>query len=252
MTVITPPGRRIASNHAKQVFAELDRRTNAIFQDVMAWRGWRLITDPQTPRHRILALAREILHAVDMYQCHTTEAGFHMLGRLPKNEVKLIQRLCGHKALEAEHGIWAREDRGRLGSAEPVRHASPATFAVAAVWWRMAEIEEPMGYLGAEYLFEQLTALVTKAALPIIDGRALPAEGLRFVIEHATEDAKHASFIRHLILDVVTRYPDSADAMFRCFDYFHAVYPLPVWEEAYERAARDAEAPAALPQRRAG
>jgi hypothetical protein len=24
--------------------------------------------------------------------------------------------------------------------------------------------------------------------------------------------------------------------MFRCFDYFHHVYPLPVWDEAFERA----------------
>jgi pyrroloquinoline quinone (PQQ) biosynthesis protein C len=116
---------------------------------------------------------------------------------------------------------------------------SPATFAVAAVWWRMAQVEDPLGYLGAEYLFEQLTALVTQAALPIIQGRALPRDGLRFVIEHATEDVKHATFIKHLILDVATRYPDSAQAMLRCFDYFHAVYPLPVWDEAFERAMND-------------
>ena len=100
----------------------------------------------------------------------------------------------------------------------------------------MAQVEEPLGYLGAEYLFEQLTALVTQAALPVIEGRDLPRDGLRFVIEHATEDVKHATFIKHLILDVVTRYPHSAPAMLRCFDYFHAVYPLPVWDEAYVRA----------------
>ena len=29
---------------------------------------------------------------------------------------------------------------------------------------------------------------------------------------------------------------ESVAAMNRCFDYFNAVYPLPVWEEAYERA----------------
>jgi hypothetical protein len=85
-------------------------------------------------------------------------------------------------------------------------------------------------------LFEKLTAPVTGAALKFIEARKLEHAGLRFVVEHATEDAKHAAFLKHLILDVVTRYPQSASAMLRCFDYFAAVYPLPVWDEAYTRA----------------
>ncbi len=229
------------SPEAYATFEELDRRVSDIFSQVQAWRGWRLISDPASPRDRIMALVREIFRSVVWYQSHTTEAGFHMFGRLPKHEVRLIQALCSHKAEEAEHGVWAREDHAKIGglAREAALPASPATFAVAAVWWRMAEVEEPLGYLGAEYLFEQLTALVTQAALPVIEGRDLPRDGLRFVIEHATEDAKHAAFLKHLILDVVTRYPESRAAMLRCFDYFHAVYPLPVWDEAYERAMKD-------------
>jgi hypothetical protein len=79
----------------------------------------------------------------------------------------------------------------------------------------VAQVEDPPGYLGPECLFEQLTALITQAALPIIQSRSLPRDGLRFVIEHAAEDEKHATFIKHLILDVVTRYPDRATAMLR-------------------------------------
>jgi hypothetical protein len=160
-----------------------------------------------------------------------------MFGRLPKSEVRLIQALCCHKAEEAEHGIWAAEDHRKLGgSAQTQAKPSPATFAVASVWWRMAETEEPLGYLGAEYLFEELTALVTGALLPLIEARDLPRDGFRFIIKHASEDAKHALFLKHLILDIVTRYPDSAQAMYRCFDYFNQVYPIPVWDEAFERA----------------
>lgn len=224
------------SDHAIATFEELDRRVSAIFEEVKAWRGWKAISDPATPREQIVATIREIFRSVVWYQAHTTEAGFHMFGRFPKHEVKLIQAVCSHKAEEAEHGVWAREDHAKLGGAEVSEPPSPATFVVAAVWWRMAAQEEPLGYLGAEYLFEQLTALVTQAALPIIKGKNLPRDGLRFIIEHATEDVKHATFFKHLILDVATRYPASTDAMFRCFDYFHAVYPLQVWDEAYERA----------------
>ncbi|MET3614946.1 hypothetical protein ABID16_003289 [Rhizobium aquaticum] len=226
------------TEEAYLVFEELDTRVTRIFEDVKAWRGWRLISAGNTPKQEIMALVREIFRSVVWYQAHTTEAGFHMFGRLPKKDVRLIQQLSSHKAEEAEHGVWAQEDHAKSGGSATDRSIppSPATFAVAAVWWRMAQVEEPLGYLGAEYLFEQLTALVTQAALPIIEGRDLPRESLRFVIEHATEDAKHAVFLKHLILDVVTRYPGSGDAMLRCFDYFHAVYPLPVWDEAYERA----------------
>ncbi|WFU07442.1 iron-containing redox enzyme family protein (plasmid) [Rhizobium sp. CB3171] len=229
------------SEEARELFQALDRRVAAIFEEVQKWRGWTLISSSDTPKPQILALVREIFRSVVWYQSHTTEAGFHMFGRLPKHDVKLIQALCCHKAEEAEHGVWAREDHGKVGGSDrdALLPPSPATFAVAAVWWRMAMIENPLGYLGAEYLFEQLTALVTQAALPVIERRDLPREGLRFVIEHATEDAKHAVFLKHLILDVVTRYPASGEAMLRCFDYFHAVYPLPVWDEAFERAARD-------------
>jgi hypothetical protein len=244
---IAVPRSATYSDLAHQTFAELDRRVTTIFAEVRVWRGWCAINDPATPKADILALVREIFRAVSWYQSHTTEAGFHMFGRLPKHDVKLIQALCGHKAEEAEHGVWALEDHGKLGglaSDATKVPPSPATFAVAAVWWRMAQVEEPLGYLGAEYLFEQLTALVTQAALPVIEGRDLPRDGLRFVIEHATEDVKHATFIKHLILDVVTRYPHSAPAMLRCFDYFHAVYPLPVWDEAFVRAQSGIGAPA--------
>src|SRR5262245_51273508 len=116
------------SPQAYAVFDELDRRVAAIFADVLAWRGWVMINDPTTPQASILALIREIFRSVVWYQSHTTEAGFHMLGRLPKNEVRLIQALCGHKAEEAEHGVWAREDHVKIGGSVVNAPASPATF----------------------------------------------------------------------------------------------------------------------------
>ena len=43
----------------------------------------------------------------------------------------------------------------------------------------------------------------------------MPCEGFRFIIEHATEDAKHATPIKLLILDVATRYPETIQSMLR-------------------------------------
>jgi len=232
------------SEEAHAAFEKLDARVKSVFAQVTAWRGWQFIHAPGASRDQIIALVREVFHSVVMYQADTTEAGFHMFGRLPKREVRLIQALCSHKAEEAEHGIWAAEDHQKLGGAHPSKvKPSPATFAVAAVWWRVAEIEDPLGYLGAEYLFEELTALVTAALIPLIEARDLPRDGFRFIIEHATEDAKHAAFLKHLILDVATRYPASIESMFRCFDYFNQVYPIPVWDEAFKRAGLEVVSP---------
>ncbi len=65
---------------------------------------------------------------------------------------------------------------------------------------------------------------------PIIEGRDLPRH------RACDRDVKHATFFKYMLMDVVTRYPGSGAAMLRCFDYFHQVYPLPVWDEAYQRA----------------
>ncbi len=227
------------SQEALDTFAELDRRVDACFERVKSSRPWLFFTDPKTSSQQVIAVVREIFRAVSWYQVHTTEAGFHMFGRLPKHDVQLIRTLCSHKAEEAEHGIWAWEDYRRLGGDPKAVLPSPATFAVSAVWWRMAQIEDPLGYLGAEYLFEQLTALIAPVAMDVFALRGLSGNsGLCFIAEHAVEDQKHATFLKHTILDVVTRYPGSSVAMLRCYEYFEYVYPLPVWDEAYERAVR--------------
>jgi len=148
------------SPEANATFEELDRRVNEVFRQVQEWRGWKMVSNPETRPEQLLALVREIFKSVCWYQAHTTEAGFHMFGRLPKNEIRLMQVLSAHKAEEAEHGLWAHEDHDKLSHVSGRRapsdegSASPATFAVAAVWWRMAQIEDPLGYLGAEYLFD--------------------------------------------------------------------------------------------------
>lgn len=224
---------------ARQTIATLEQRLGAVFAEVQQHEMWRTVTAPHTPVEVVRAIVREVMLSVCWYQGHTTEAGFHMIGRLPKSEQAMLKLLMLHKVEEAEHGGWALRDYLALGgSEETARQAriSPDTFAVTAVWWRMATIENPFGYLGAEYLFEYLTMLVGAPLVRTFRSRGFDASGFRFIIEHATEDLKHSILIRSLIGDAVTRYPDSAPAMLACFDYFRAVYPMPVWSAAYRRA----------------
>lgn len=226
------------THSARAVLSDLAARLEVVIESVYASEVWRTLTDSRTPTATVTAIVREVMWSVRAYQPHTTEAGFAMLGRLPKSEAKLLMSLVHHKAEEAEHGEWAKRDFLLLGG-EPSRlldPVSPGTFAVASVWHRMAATENPFGYLGAEYLFECLTMRVAPEVVAVLKARGVPVERTGFVVEHAIEDVKHTNLIVHWILDVASRYPESAMAIRRCFDYFSAVYPGPVWAEALERA----------------
>ena len=223
---------------ARAVLQALEQRTSDVVQDVTRLSGWRAVFAEDVPNDAIRAMLREIFLTICQYQPTTTEASMHWLGRLPKTEHRLMRSLVMHKAEEAEHGEWARRDYLALGG---IRERlddppTPTTFAVGAQWWRMAAAEDPFGYLGAEYLFEYLTARVCQLVLPAFQSRRLPMEGLGFLVEHATEDIKHTNLISLHILDVVTRHPSAGDAMLRCFDYFRYVYPVRVWRDAMDRA----------------
>jgi hypothetical protein len=234
----TPLSERVRySDDARAVLAALDSRMAAVEAAVRAAPIAQILLHPGADPGQMRAALSEIMLSIAWYQPHTTEAGFAMLGRLPKNESKLMTSLMHHKIEEAEHGIWARRDYLLLGGspARLLEPLSPATFAVAAVWGRMAVLESPFAYLGAELLFEKLTMLLAPSLLAAIRGK-VPADGLGFITEHATEDIRHTNLITHWILDVVTRYPDEAAAVLRGFDYFSCVYPLAVWDEALERS----------------
>ena len=230
------------SARAQEVIQIFDDRVHAVFQEVQQQPFWKALLDPTTPAAVLQSIFRNVFLAIYWYQKHTTEAGFLMISRLPKHETRLIKLTILHKVEESEHGEWALRDFLLLGGDEKVakeQPPSPATFSVASTWWRMGMIEDPLGYFGAEYLFEYLTLLVAQPLLGLFTDRGMKADGLRFIIDHATEDEKHAKLVKHLIMDCVTRYPESEAAMIRCFDYFRQVYPLPVWTEAYHRAQAD-------------
>jgi hypothetical protein len=226
------------------LLSALDRRVDEVFDQVQTQEIWRRLIAADTDPALITSIIREVFRTVCWYQSHTTEAGFHMIGRMPKTETRILKLLLLHKAEEAEHGEWARQDFVQLGGIlnEVNRPPSPEAFAVIGVWWLMARVENPFGYLGAEYLFEALTAKACSSLVSRFASRGFQHSGLRFVTEHATEDVKHAALMRELIIDAAKRYPTAGPAMLRCFDYFRGVYPIPLWNSAYARARSAAEA----------
>ncbi|QCI66759.1 hypothetical protein [Phreatobacter stygius] len=231
MTITLAPPECRHSAAALAVFDEIDSRVVDVFANIHGWRGWKFISNRHAPKPQSLALAREIMDFIGWYQAHRAEACLTLANRLEANEAEIVRALCDDTA---DRRPGAEDDHASL-LGQPL---TPACFAVAAVHGRIAETDDGLGLIGADYLFEQLTALITQAAQPISEARDRPNDGMSLAIKRAASNAGRANLARQLILDVATRSPESAKAMLRGLDCFRVVYPLPVWDEAYERALR--------------
>jgi hypothetical protein len=116
---------------------------------------------------------------------------------------------------------------------------SPGAFAVAAVWERLARIIHPLAYVGAEYLFEDLTARLAKLATGSLQKRSLSPGGIRFIVDHASEDERHSQLLRKLIEEVCAIKPALEHQILFAFDCFRQVYPMPLWLASYARAKQN-------------
>ena len=221
---------------------ELDQRLGRTLAEIRETELWQTLVDEQTDPQLLRLMMRELYLEIYSYQPHVIEATIATIGRMPKADPKMIQRMLIHQAEEADHGEMALRDYVTLGGDEQFarcRRPSPAAFAVSSCWWGLWRMEDPFAYLGALYPFEGLTPIVCQAALDRLGRGSFPAKALEFITFHATEDVKHANLVRKLLKYVAHTYPSARDSIRHGLDCFLAVYPLPVWDTAFERARRE-------------
>ena len=144
-----------------------------------------------------------------------------------------------HQAEEFDHGeMGLRDYVGMGGSEKEARQMrlSPGAFAASGMWWMLAKMRDPFAYLGAEYLFESLTPILSDRVKPYLAKKGMTSSSLEFIEFHAEEDPKHAKLMQELIIQVAEKYPSAAESIAYGYDCFEFVYPIPVWSCAYERA----------------
>ncbi|MGD0907799.1 MAG: iron-containing redox enzyme family protein [Candidatus Acidiferrales bacterium] len=226
---------------AKRIVAALDQRIDCIVKEFRLSPIGHLVETPDSPIGLIVATMREIYWEIHCYQPFTTKAGFAMIGATNAEDGKVMRTLLLHKWEEVEHRVWALEgykalggDQSRIG--KEAEFFSPGAFAVAAVWEHLAQRVHPLAYLGAEYLFEDLTARLSKLITANLSKRGISRQGMCFVVDHATEDEKNSQLLRRLIEEVGHRHPDLMPQVLFAFDCFHQVYPMPLWLGSYTRA----------------
>ncbi len=219
----------------------LDQRMDSLVKEIEQQEFWIILTSPETDPRFLQTMMREIYIEIFSYQPHAIEGAITAIAQMPRSmPVRMIKAMLRHQAEEFDHGEMALRDYVALGGDEQharERHRiSPASYAVAALWNMIADQRDPFAYLGALYPFEGLTPIVSAKAKDILLRRGFPAEALEFVEFHSTEDPKHTELVRHLIEETVGRYPEAEASIQAGLDRFLAIYPIPVWRTAYERA----------------
>ena len=202
--------------------------------------AWRALTDPQTPGAAVRSIMSEIYAEIAAYQPDVIAATIAVIGEFPRSlNPKHVRAMLVHQAEEWDHGEMAARDYVGLGGRElDVRMGrwTPTAFATAAFWRMLAHKRMPFAYLGAIYLFEGLTPLVTGTIKGHLKAQGFRDTSLEYIEFHSTEDIRHAKVIDAMIRSVVEQYPQRADEVKFGFDAFRQIYPLPGWRAAAARA----------------
>jgi pyrroloquinoline quinone (PQQ) biosynthesis protein C len=218
----------------------LESETASLLSEIQSQEFWSSVMSPDTDPQFVKAVMREVYSEIIGYQPHVIEAAIAAIAQMPRSmNPRLIKSMLSHQAEEFDHGEMALRDLVSLGvPADAVRHRqmSPEAFAVAGVWWMIVQARVPFAYLGALFLFEGLTPVVTQMIKPRLVSKGMGAESLNYLEFHSTEDVKHANLVHYLINETASEYPESVEAVRLGFRCFRAVYPVPLWRAAFERA----------------
>jgi pyrroloquinoline quinone (PQQ) biosynthesis protein C len=225
---------------ASRIVNELKAGIADLLRELEREPAWQALMNPATPAEVSRATMREIYAEIAMYQPDIIEAAIAAIGQFPRSvPAKKIRAMLVHQAEEWDHGEMAIRDFIGLGSSEHIVRQdrwTPTAFAAASVWRMFVHKRMPFAYLGALYLFEGLTPIVTGQIKPFLERAGLGQESLEFVQFHSTEDIRHTRLVDAVIRDIAVQFPDATPQIQFGFDMFRHVYPLPGWRAAYERA----------------
>jgi hypothetical protein len=222
------------------LLAHLTNRIDDTLAEVHSSEPWRAVIESATPLPTVIEILKQIYLEIVMYQPDSIAAALWAIGQMPRSlPVPWIEEMLHHQAEEFDHNEMALRDYVGFGGDEAFarsRRMSPSAFAIAGVWNYIAAKRDPFVYLGAVYLFDALTPIVTEQVRHVLHQRKISASGLEFIDHHATADVEHARQISQLIRDVAELHPEARASICYGFEYFHHVYPLPAWNAAYRRA----------------
>ena len=237
MTATTP-----MQDHATETPAILGLLRDGVaslLTDIQDTEFWRVVTDPRTSPLLVREIMKEVYREIAWYQPDVIEATIAVIGQFPRSvPARRLRTMLHHQAEEWDHGEMAVRDYMALGGDEREARAtrmSSTAFNTAAFWRMLAHRRDPYAYLGALYLFEGLTPLVTGMVKGNLLHCGVPSSALEYIEFHSTEDIRHAKVVDHLIAEMSDADPGATEAILFGFETFRQVYPLPGWWAAFRR-----------------
>lgn len=157
---------------------------------------------------------------------------------MPEQSEQLIKTMILQQVEEVEHADMALRDYLRLGGDPALAEGAmfPECAAVAAICHFLGEHCPPAAYLGFLYIFEALTPIMAAKGQKLMSASEYLPEAREFVDLHAMEDIRHTDMILTVIAHLLRIDPSAASAIEFGLNSFLAVYPIPVWTAADERA----------------
>ena len=217
----------------------LESRVASLLRDIQGQEFWSVAMSPDSDPAFVRAL-KEVYTEIVGYQPHVIEAAIAAIAQMPRGmSPRLVKSMLIHQADEFDHGEMALHDLLGMGESEEEirkKRISPEAFAVAGVWWMIVHQRDPFAYLGALFLFEGLTPIGTEMVKGRLQAKGFNASTLGYIEFHSTEDIKHANLVNFLISKVASDNPEAVESIEHGFESFRAVYPVPLWRAAFERA----------------
>jgi hypothetical protein len=238
--LVNAHGSNTVPQEPDDVVTVLKHRIGTLLHEIQQLEGWRIVTNQDSDPILVRAILREVYREVALYQPDVIEATIAVIGQFPRRlDAKRVRAMLVHQAEEWDHGEMALRDFVALGgSEEQIRKGpmTPTAFATAAFWRMLAHKRLCFGYLGALYLFEGLTPVITAMVKPLLRANGVPDTALEYIDFHSTEDVRHATIIDAVIRNVVDVFPDAVEHVMFGFAAFKQVYPIPGWNAALIRA----------------
>lgn len=236
----SPNAKPAAGTAGAEIIDWLGERIAGLLAQIEDSPVWKVLNGAETSAELRCTIMREIYQEIAWYQPDVIQATISAIGQMPRSvDPKLIRSMLIHQADEFDHGEMAVRDYVALGGDETTcrtSRPSPAAFAVAGFWRQVEHRRDPFMYLGALYLFEGLTPIVTGKIKETLRRGGVPDNALEYIEFHSTEDIAHANLVNQLIARIVDQHPESASAIRHGYECFESVYPLPLWNGAFERA----------------
>jgi hypothetical protein len=202
---------------------------------------FQALTDPDTDPCLVSDTFKHVYLSIAQFQPHVIEAAFTAVGRLPKDNGLPIKTMVLQQVTEVEQADSALRNYLRLDGDHALAEGPmfPECTAVAAMCHFLSEHCHPAAYLGFMYVFKALSALIAAQTQQIVDASGDLSPAYEFFDLQAEEHSQQTDTIATVIQELMRRDPTAGSSVLFGLRSFLAVYPLPVWNAAYQRAQQE-------------